>query len=444
MVAATTLALAGCSLWEPPAAVKEVAEELVTQIREIDGVASAEVEVRSRDPKDHHNDWILSFAVTATNSAGLEPLPPAVGRVVASASFSVYAAYATLTVPARIGIAEVVLQDLGAESVVAAERLRAIPEVEAVRVGGTASGTSVTARPGASLPQIAASLRAVDGFGVHEPLLTAAVQWTSAAPQAYRWAMVGAATPGVEMLDVLQRLGDDSSVDRIYATQSVAWGDLGDAPYLRPSISIEADDPESVVELLTATRDAAAEAGSAPRTGFRVTSAGGGELSGFVGLPLGAPEPQDLPAPPEPEADAAAPLPAGGATAPAEWVPSDDPAVLAQLDVLTAEVAAFLDNTERIAGVTAEHTVRAEQCSQASGTSIRGDIVLPIFEVTDSADEAFAAITADWVSNGLVQSDRALGLDIYGTQLLDATVTGATIRGTTDGISISANSACVS
>ena len=76
-------------------------------------------------------------------------------------------------------------------------------------------------------------------------------------------------------------------------------------------------------------------------------------------------------------------------------------------------------------------------------------MVITIFEIADSADEAFEAITASWVADGYSATDRAMGRDFY--SLLGPHEDGAeyvelevlSIRGTADGISILVQSKCI-
>jgi hypothetical protein len=445
LVAASTFALAGCTWFDPPQEVSAEAETLASQIRALDGVAEVDVDVRSRDIKDHAGDWIFYFRISTTNSKELQSAPSAIEAVTNQAT--VYGVDVAVELPASIGVAPVVLRDLSATTVRAAGELRALPEVTAVTVGGDYGGTTVDKSPDASLAEAAAALRSVTGFGDdtsltgYDPLRTITIQWDGAVKNTSHFVEIGATGPSDPVLRALDWLGADSSVDRIYAVEEGS----GWSPTHRPTIEISADSVRDVVHRLTTTVDPAAEAGLHPRTAFRVTIAPGAEYDGYVGLPLGSAEPQDLPAPPTPPVP---PEPVVGELAPTvaapEWVPSTDPAVLARLTELTGEVEAFLHNAEALSGVTAEISTNAGPCATAGlQSSVTGYIVLPIYDIVDSADAAFAAIVGDWVHSGLNRSDRAMGLDIYSNRSAHAVIVDATIRGTTEGIRVSATSVCV-
>jgi hypothetical protein len=448
LVAASTFALAGCTWFDPPKEVSAEAETLASQIRALDGVAEVDVDVRSRDMKDHAGDWIFYFRISTTNSKALQSSPSAIEAVTNQAT--VYGVDVAVELPASIGVAPVVLRDLSATTVRAAGGLRVLPEVTAVTVGGEYGGTTVDMSPDASLAETAAALRSVTGYGAdtsltgYDPLHTITIQWDGAVKDTSHFVEIGATGPSDPVLRALDGLGADSSVDRIYAVEEGSWW----YPTHRPTIEISANSVRDVVDRLTTTLDPAAEAGLRPRTAFRVTIAPGAEYDGYVGLPLGSAEPQELPAPPTPPTPPVRPEPVVGELAPTvaapEWVPSTDPAVLAQLTELTGEVEAFLHNVEAISGVTEEISTNVGPCATAGlQSSVTGYIVLPIYDIADSADAAFAAIVGNWVQSGLNRSDRAMGLDIYSNRSADAVIVDATIRGTTEGIRVSATSVCV-
>jgi hypothetical protein len=69
-------------------------------------------------------------------------------------------------------------------------------------------------------------------------------------------------------------------------------------------------------------------------------------------------------------------------------------------------------------------------------------VLIPIFDVADSADEAYAAIVDSWLAAGLMHSGNAAGTAIYVAASPTQLVQQATIRGTVDGISIHAEGGC--
>ena len=448
LLAASMFVLAGCTWFDPPKEVTAEAEVLAEKIGEITGITAVDVDVWGRDFKDHPNDWIFVFSITAADAGSLDSVAPAVRKIANRAS--VYAVTVALEVPAARSIAPVVLRNLDETTVQAAAALRALPEVAAVDIGSSYPGTTVDKSPGATLAETAASLRTVPGFGADaslsgvDPIHSITIQWEGSRQDSLHAVEIGVSGPSVPVLNTLEHLGADSSVNQINALEGEMWG----LPPERPAIEVEMDRPADGVPVLAGTADPAAEAGIRPRTAFRVSTGTMGttpsaEPDGYVGLPLGADEPLDLPSPP------VLPDPTTADQAlvdfpPDEWVPSTDPAVLARLDTLTAEVENLLHNAGALAGVTADFTTNVGPCEWPDvGTHITAYVVLPVFEVADSADDAFASIVGDWERSGLARSDRALGLDIYSNPLADAVIAMATIRGTSEGINISVTSQCV-
>jgi hypothetical protein len=446
LLAACMILLAGCSWFEPPKEVAAEAQKLAAEIRGIAGVTEVEVDVRDRDFKDHPGDWIFSFTITTADAGSLNTVPSAVRAMASNAS--AYAVNVTLGVPADRRVAAVFLHDLTASTIDAATALRDVPEINSAEVGGDFPGAAVEKSPDASLAETAAALRTVTGFGANtsltatDPLRSITVRWDGAGDESRHSVEVGTTSPSPSVLNALDQLGADSSVSRIYALEQGSWPLSAE----RPAIEIDAIDANEVLDLLVATVDSAAEAGTRPRTAFQVTAATGARYNGFVGLPLGSDEPQDLPVAP------GGPVQLGPVTADTimpgialpTWVLSTDPAVLAQIDTLTAGVEGFFDNAEALSGVAAETRISIGPCATSDeATSVTGSIVLPIFEITDSADEAYGALVRDWELTGLVRSDRALGLDMFSNPADDAAVATATMRGTVEGISISATSQCL-
>jgi len=448
LIAASMSVLAGCSWFDPPKEVTAEAEVLAEQIGEINGIAEVDVDVRDRDFKDHPNDWIFDFSITAADAGSLDSVPAAVRTITRTAS--VYGVSVTLDVPSSRGLAPVVLGDLSEATVRAADALRGLPEVAAVDIGASYSGTTVGKSPGATLAATAASLRTVPGFGADtsltgdDPIRSITIQWEGSRHDSLHTVEVGVAGPSGPVLDALEKLGADSSVDRVYALEK---GMLGLQPE-RPAIDVVMDHPAEGVAQLAAIADPAAEAGTRPRTAFRVSTGTMGttptaEPDGYVGLPIGSDQPLDLPAPPA-QPDPTTPDQALVDFPPDEWVPSTDPAVLAQLDTLRGDVESFLHSAEALSGVTADFTTGAGPCERpGGGTHITAYVVLPVFEIAESTDDAFAAIVADWGRSGLARSDRALGMDIYSNPSADAVIASATIRGTGEGINIGVTSICV-
>lgn len=81
-------------------------------------------------------------------------------------------------------------------------------------------------------------------------------------------------------------------------------------------------------------------------------------------------------------------------------------------------------------------------------------VVIPIFEIAESADAAFNAITSAWVDGGYCRSDRASVRDFYSADKSPSEGAGSknaapgflqqlSIRGRADGISMTLSSVCV-
>ncbi|WP_074259176.1 hypothetical protein [Agromyces cerinus] len=109
-----------------------------------------------------------------------------------------------------------------------------------------------------------------------------------------------------------------------------------------------------------------------------------------------------------------------------------------------AAVTSFLDDAGDAAGIRGVTDVGIAMCETGVGEQVQGTAVIPIFEIADSADDGYEAVTAVWTAAGFTRTDRASGTDFFAAA--DPQALGAvevTIRGTADGIVIRASSACV-
>ncbi|AJW78052.1 hypothetical protein [Clavibacter michiganensis] len=324
----------------------------------------------------------------------------------------------SLALPAGDGAVPVTLDPRDPVSAEVAETWRRIPGVASVDVTG--GDRSVELEQGTTFPAAAGLLRPSLGDGeVGIRRGTTSVD-------------VSAAAPARSVLDLVERLDARPDVS-----------DLSVSPRSAPAggiIEVESEDPAGVAAVLAATPDEAADAGTAPRTIFFVRAPYSSardasrdpDLTGWVGLPLGSPAPDDLPHPSEP-------------ASPTDPTTPAPPPALVDVSAQEAGVRAFLEAAAATTGVPAEVTTVATQCEDGSeGTQATGSVLIPIFTVMDEPQPPFDAITRSWTEAGFVPGGRAMGRDHWtaGDGRADG-IASASIRGTADGLSLSAESVCV-
>jgi hypothetical protein len=108
-------------------------------------------------------------------------------------------------------------------------------------------------------------------------------------------------------------------------------------------------------------------------------------------------------------------------------------------------IAQLLDAAGDIAGIRGTPTIQTVACQAEgidSGLRAEGSVVIPVFQVAKTADAAYAAITDSWKAAGMSPAGGALGRLAFGTASTTAPVQQTTIRGTTDGLSITAQGRC--
>jgi hypothetical protein len=437
LVIASALALAGCSWFPPPRELEQSANSTESAIRSMEGVEDVTVDVWGGG-YGGPEEWILRVNATATNSQGLATLPEAIDDAIETRGFS--SVNVSLTVPGRIGRAEVVLSDLDAEAVDVARQLQSLPGAKAITVGwGEARVTIFTPK---TLAETARSIRALEDFGTSPELTMAVVSWDEAADGSSNRLEISPTGPSESVVDALAQISLDPDVESISATEGTGAYYAGGGITGRPTVRIGLTAGDFPAQLLAATPDPAADAGVRPRTEFRITVAEGSEYIGYIGLPLGSPAPDGLP---EQEPSGSPIVPEDPAVSqPVEWIRSEDPAVRAALDARTAAVTAMFDAAGVTAGIAGEYSLNEGPCEESNtGTAISGRTVLPVFQIMDRADDAMADIVSSWLAAGFTYSDRALGLDIYAHTTESTGLAQATIRGTSEGLSISVTSACV-
>ena len=198
----------------------------------------------------------------------------------------------------------------------------------------------------------------------------------------------------------------------------------------RPELWVEVTDAaevDTVVATLTALDASVTQVDGVPRASFSVVTTDTGRTeAGYLGLPPGSAEPDDR--------FFSTPNPAAGE--------DFDPAAAAdQLQRDRAVVTALLDAAGDAAGIRGPATVTIGPCATGANQQVQGSVIIPIFEIADSADDAFDAITTGWERQGIRKSDRAMGTDFYSAA--DDSLETLSIRGGTEGISITVATRCV-
>lgn len=405
LVVAVMAGLAGCSLLftPPPAGLVAAAEKYAEDVRALPGVKAAEATVREVDPKDRPGEWRVDLVVDADAADGLSTVPASIEAVdpPSDAELTV-----TVRFPPGAGLAPVAITDAGAADV---ERVAALRQLPFVARAGFYYGLDVQLVEGTQLAEAVAGVRA------SQVVSSSGVLVSLSYPIGEGLIEVSSTGPSDAMIGLIEDLADDPSVEHINA-----WEPSVQRALERPSIMVDTDDPSSVVTALTGLVEPSVE--GRPRTAFRV---GGGDESirGFVGLPLGSAEPDDLPLPPAP--------------------PPVDPAVLAgQLGDDAVGVAEFLAATAASSGIPGTPEVFTTSCGGSETSSqAQGNLLLPVFEYANSAQPAYDAIVAAWEADGYEHTDQATGTSIYTTSQSRAVVE-LTIRGTSEGITISAMGEC--
>ena len=433
------IALSSCSLFvtpPPPESVATAATALRDTLRETLSITEVTVTVAPRDEKDggsldNPGAWLITANVTAQSSTiDVHPLVLAIDDELDTAR-RIAPATATLQLTGD-GLPDTTLDFFRGDSHVtvtdvvdAVVRLRALTEVQAVHVSFGGPRPDVTVSSPDHWPDTVTQLRALDGFG--KALLTAVTidsHGTDASRTVSSWIAVDTSTPDnatlAGMVDVARQPGITS-----FWYNAVRPSDSLDdwRPYLYVD-SGSRSEVAAVLSRLTSFDQLAAPVSGIPRATFRVDSTigvTGHETVGYLGLPLGAAEPDDLVAAPRP-----VPVPV-------------DPAVeAAKLAANLKLVQTLLDDAGKIAGIRGTPSTWTAPCDTGAGTQVIGTVLIPIFEVTDRADAAYAAIIAKWKRLGYTTEDHAAGSEIRtGGPLKELT-----IQGTPDGLAVSATSHC--
>jgi hypothetical protein len=435
-----TAALGGCSLFatpDPPSVVTTAVNEALSDLRATDGVAEANGDASPIDSMwggailDDPDSWIARFTITAdSNVADLSTLADDIDETLSTARGTVTSA-ANVRVEADGSTASVLLELSTeptisvADMVAAATLLREIDGAEAVSTYPTPATVVVGAPEG--LAEVAAELRALPGFGtggLH------AVSLSSTATSGERTDVsvtLDAVSPAPALIEEFEQIGSTAGVNRATLDGVRPAYPVDESGTWRPSLTIAADratQVDAIVERLVALPDAATAVAGVPRAAFRVTDSRlVTEVSGFVGLPLGSEAPAD-----------GVPVPSATSTPP----PVDPVLAAARFEEGRVLVASLLGEAGDLAGIQGTATLDTIPCADDRGAQATGSVVIPIFEIADRADDAFARITEAWTDRGYEYADRAMGTHAYAAQGLEL----LTIRGTAEGIRISATADC--
>jgi hypothetical protein len=400
LVAAAVLGLSGCSLFpEPPDELLAAAATYADEVRELPGVEAAKASVEEVDRKDRLGEWRVRLVVDAIAADGLMTVPIAVTAVQPPPDVELLV---TVRVPAAPGLAPVDLTNALEADLERAATLRALPFAAAVH---SDNGFSIDLLAGTRL-KLAVSTVHESGVLASDPLDHIRLVAKNLSVD------VSATGPSAELAALVDDLGGDSTVQRVYATEA--------GPYsARPRLTVYLDNPSSLVDAVTALREPTVA--GRPTTEFLLSDRDE-EVRGFVGLPLGSAEPDDLPRP--------------------EPAPTADPAVVAaQLASDAAHIVEFLTGTADSAGVPGAPTTVESGCVAPATSQVWGSLRLAVFDYSDSAEPAYDAIVAAWEAAGYTHTDQAAGTAIY-TSSDDRAVGQLTIRGTSEGIEISAWGMC--
>ncbi|TFD84387.1 hypothetical protein E3T61_19365 [Cryobacterium lactosi] len=435
-------ALSGCSLLtHPPAEVTAAIDRATQAIRQSAGVAGATSEIRPRDLKDggplsNPGAWTATITVDADESGvDVRALAESVGR---NATIGIVSTTALLRIPGEDGAADAQLNftplpdatniitepDEMADAVLALRELAGARSVAVFDHGDPATITADTDR----WADLTASVRALPDFGLNALSAITLRAEADGNEGGAAWLTIDASSPTVDFVRFLGELSADKAVESVLFTGVDIRRDLAAQ---RPDLWVEvatAGDVDTVAGMLTALDVSQTTVAGVPRASFTVStrSDSARRETGYLGLPPGSAEPDDR--------FFSTPNPAAA--------DDFDPVAAAdQLQRDRAVVTALLDAAGDAAGIRGPATVTIGPCATGADQQVQGSVVIPIFEIADSADEAFDAITTGWERQGIRKSDRAMGTDFYSAA--DKSLDTLSIRGGTEGISISVATRCV-
>lgn len=404
VVAALALGLSGCSLFpSPPDGLIAAADAYAAEVRALPGVSDAEARVTSVDPKDKPDEWRVNLDVTATSADGLESVADGVWSIQPPAGA---VADVTLRFPEASGMAPVSLGDPSSAVADRARTLRVLPFVESVAISGTE--VSLQLADGTRLDDAAAAIRASDVLA-SDPYDSVRLGYATDRVTVD----ISLAGPSAAVVSQIEVLVGDPGVQRVSSVEPTRR-------LPRPQISVQTSDPAGVSSGLAGVRGDGVD--GRPRTAFMVAGSTS-SVAGFVGLPIGSAEPDDLP------------LALEGRD------PTPTAVLAAHLAADTAALGSFLVDTIEASGAPGAPETYVVPCAEPGLSRVEGYLLAHVFEVAETAYPAYDAITAVWEAGGFDHTDQATGTSIY-TSTVTRGVVQASIVGTTEGIQITAFTAC--
>lgn len=435
-------------------------ESAAAQIREIDGIASVSVEFDGPPPWGLGEEpiaWRADIHMRATpRASNLTALTAEVAAVLSSVTGTAVPR-GILMIPldargtlATLEFAPHLEPDSGVKAPArVAETMRLLGTVAGVRgVSAVYGRPEVHLEVGspAQWSEMAATLRRLPGFGVGDlsavGISAVGIDAEITTSEFSGEIALGASSPTPALIQMLSELAARDGV-RSMSYRLARQG--ADMSYSRASLWISVSSEAEMMEvtaLLVQPDVANGLAPGEPRPEFVVGLAAGpyADRSGYLGVPLGSGEPDDLPVVPTLEPTREQVL----AESDADVVVLEPTSIAARLEADLSAVDAILAAAGDAAGIRGVVSASTAECASGLGQQVHGSVVIPIFEIADSAQDAFDAIIAEWSANGFSRSDRAMGTDFYSVD--DSQALGAhrlSIRGTTEGISISADGACI-
>jgi len=467
-VAAAALAIlaltaSGCSLLhpQPPDSVSSTVDQAVTELRTTEGVASVTSSVTPYDlmdggPLSNAAAWYASISVeTQPDAADLPGLADAVAdridtvkkAVPVSAelhlSIGAHGVGTTISLPVADGSSDATP---ASQLVATAEQIASIDSVSSIELGRPHNPPSIGVTSSADVPAAATAVRQLPNFGVGDLASVTVLYSASDEPHNTTSVTVDAASPSPEILSLIGSLDAEPGVASVFFTGVQPTGGQqsgADSSGWRPALSVGVNDEQAqaaVASELEAFADPQALDATMPRSSFEVTvypqDMSRVSVDGFVGLLAGSQAPDDARKPTPSPAPAPPPPP------PAPETPDEQAARVANDQVAIAQL---LDAAGDIAGIRGIPTIQTAACDidgAPTGEQVTGSVLIPIFEVADTADEAYAAITDLWKAAGMSPAGSASGRAYFGASSTTAPVQQTSIRGTSDGLSITAQGRC--
>lgn len=315
--------LAGCSvlLPKPPQSVSAAAATAEESLSGAPGVASVSTEVTLRDYRgegsiSEPDAWVV--ILTVKTAAGGPDLERAADEVVdalvqtrpdAHINAVIVSPQLAGDVDAEIPFGEDVHAGVAAERVTAARELAAVDGVSRVTVGRDDKPPRVETVGLDKWPEVATGIRAVPGFGVgalQNPSLIAPIDsgesWSGDGSDGVHLE-VGTLSPSLSMIEEVTRVAAERTVRSISFSSGEALLPTGDAAE-RSSVTVDVEtsaDAEKLADHLAGLVDQRYWTQGSGRPSFQVVSpvgdsADSSAIVGYVGLPLGSAEPDDLPA----------------------------------------------------------------------------------------------------------------------------------------------------